>query len=203
MGALPGAFDRVFATVLRALLVRLFVAPPLAAEPEATALRSASLMAPLRAEGFLSVPELEAAGVEAAARRDAGSAAATDGLSEQSVFGRGTEIGSPSASPPLEPVPTITATRSRVLGDGATFQCTTLHCNDADRAGGRSITSVYRTRPSAAAAAAPTIPASLRNAAATTGVRHSRRGTHLSAFLLTPPPAMMRSGQIRSSRTCR
>jgi hypothetical protein len=74
----------------------------------------------------------EAAGFEAAARRDAGSAAATDGLSEQSVFGRGAGIGSPSASPPLKPAPTITAAcrilavRSRVLGDGATFQCTTL-----------------------------------------------------------------------------
>jgi hypothetical protein len=67
---------------------------------------------PLRAEGFLSVPErtaaefkaaeLGAAEFEAAARWDEGSAAATDGLSEQSVFGRGAEIGSPSASPPLD-----------------------------------------------------------------------------------------------------
>lgn len=117
---------------------------------------------PLRAAGFLSVPEreavelnavefiaaafeaaaFEAAEFEAAARWDAGSAAATDGLSKKSVFGRGAGIGPPSASPPLEPVPTITAAcriptvRSRVLGDGAAFQCTTLHCNGAHRARG-------------------------------------------------------------------
>ncbi|MGH3535936.1 MAG: hypothetical protein ACRDQG_14685 [Pseudonocardiaceae bacterium] len=88
----------------------------------------------------------EAAEFEAAARWDAGSAAATDGLSEKSVFGRGAGIGPPSASPPLEPVPAITAAcriptvRSRVLGDGAAFQCTTLHCNDAHRAPGRAPT---------------------------------------------------------------
>ena len=133
------AFARVRVTPLRAFFVRVVVAAVLSlvAEPEATALRSGSLMALLREEDFLSLPEFEAA-----ARRDAGSAAATDGLSEQSVFGRGAGIGFPSASPPLELAPTTTAAcrilavRSRVLGDGATFQCTTLHCNDADRARG-------------------------------------------------------------------
>ncbi|MGB8995207.1 MAG: hypothetical protein WCC65_07855, partial [Pseudonocardiaceae bacterium] len=118
---------------------------------------------PLRAEGFFSVPErkaaefaaaeVEAAEFEAAARGDEGSAAATDGLSEQSVFGRGAGIGSPSASPPLEPVSTITAAcriptvRSRVLGDGATFQCTTLHCNDAGRAQAQRRTFIVRVLP--------------------------------------------------------
>src|SRR5262249_34201285 len=90
----PRALGRAFATPPRAPLVRVVpAAPSLAAEPAGRVFNSASLTAPLRAEGFLS----------AAARRDAGSAAATDGLSEQSVFGRGTEVGLPSASPPLEP----------------------------------------------------------------------------------------------------
>jgi hypothetical protein len=183
---------------------------------------------PLRAAGFLSFPEREAAELnavefiaaafdaaafeaaefEAAARWDAGSAAATDGLSKKSVFGRGAGIEPPSASPPLEPVPTITAAcriptvRSRVLGDGAR-SIVRLCIVTAPIAHGDTRQRDYRTRPSAAAAAAPTMPASLRKAAATTGVRHSSRDNHLSAFLLTPPPAMIRSGHIRPSSTCR
>src|SRR5262249_20766298 len=127
-----------FATPPRAPLVRVVpAAPSLAAEPAGRVFNSASLTAPLRAEGFLS----------AAARRDAGSAAATDGLSEQSVFGRGTEVGLPSASPPLEPAPIITAVRSSVLGDGAAFQCTTLHCNDAYPHRGRSVEAITAPGP--------------------------------------------------------
>ena len=56
-----------------------------------------------------------------------------------------------------------------------------------------------RTRPrwpsSDAAIAAPTIPASLRSVAGTTRGRTVRRGMNLSAFLLTPPPRMIRFGQ--------
>ena len=53
--------------------------------------------------------------------------------------------------------------------------------------------------PSAATMAAPTIPASLRSSAGTTGVRVVSRGMNLSAFLLTPPPTMNSVGHMRSS----
>jgi hypothetical protein len=51
--------------------------------------------------------------------------------------------------------------------------------------------------------AAPTIPASLSSSAGTTGVRVDSSGTHLCAFLLTPPPTMIRSGHTAASRTSR
>src|SRR5689334_17319040 len=52
----------------------------------------------------------------------------------------------------------------------------------------------YSLWRSAAAMAAPTIPASLSSSAGLTGVCRSRRGTHFSASLLTPPPTTNRSG---------
>jgi hypothetical protein len=57
-----------------------------------------------------------------------------------------------------------------------------------------------RAGPPEASMAAPTIPASLRSAAGTMGVRRSSSGRNLSAFLLTPPPTTKRSGQNRFSR---
>jgi hypothetical protein len=57
-----------------------------------------------------------------------------------------------------------------------------------------------RVGPPEASMAAPTIPASLRSAAGTMGVRRSSSGRNLSAFLLTPPPTTKRSGQNRFSR---
>ncbi len=50
-----------------------------------------------------------------------------------------------------------------------------------------------------AASAAPTIPASLRISAGTTGVSFFRWGRYFSCFLLTPPPRMKSSGLSRSS----
>jgi hypothetical protein len=57
-----------------------------------------------------------------------------------------------------------------------------------------------RAGPPEASMAAPTIPASLRSAAGTMGVRRSSSGRNLSAFVLTPPPTTKRSGQNRFSR---
>jgi hypothetical protein len=54
-----------------------------------------------------------------------------------------------------------------------------------------------------AARAAPTMPASLSSCAGTTRVRVDSSGTHLSAFLLTPPPTMIMSGQRLFSRVSR
>ena len=51
-------------------------------------------------------------------------------------------------------------------------------------------------RPSAAMIAAPMIPASLRSWAGTTRHGTVRRGTNLSALLLTPPPRIIRFGHI-------
>ena len=183
---------------------------------------------PLRAAGFLSVPEreavelnavefiaaafgaaaFEAAEFEAAARWDAGSAAATDGLSESRCSGAVRESG-----PRRRARRWSQCRQSRRL---AGFRRCDPGCSGTVPRSSVRLCIVmtpiahrgarrrdYRTRPSAAAAAAPTMPASLRNAAATTGVRHSSSDNHLSAFLLTPPPAMMRSGHIRSSSTCR
>ena len=60
----------------------------------------------------------------------------------------------------------------------------------------------YSVNFSCAAIAAPTMPALLSSWAGFTGVRTSSSGTHLSAFLLTPPPSTNRSG-VNSFSTCR
>ena len=68
---------------------------------------------------------------------------------------------------------------------------------------GESARRRYSPSRSAAASAAPTIPASFSSWAGTIGVRAVSSGTHFSAFLLTPPPTMMRSGQSPASSTSR
>jgi hypothetical protein len=55
------------------------------------------------------------------------------------------------------------------------------------------------TRRSAASQAAPTMPALLRSLAGTISVFSFNLGMNLSAFLLTPPPTTIKSGQSRAS----
>ena len=135
---------RVFARARVAPLLVLFgravaeVVPSLAGAPDPTAARSASLVAPLREEGVLATPDFDAAAFEApdleavalaaVARRDAGSAAATDGLSRRSVFGRGSNraaVGGPTtgARPGNHCGLPDSCGAIQVLGDGAAFQC--------------------------------------------------------------------------------